>query len=217
MRLKKDDLERNRQEIPGAAQKLFRERGFDGVGVSDLMKAAGFTRGAFYNHFASRDQLAGEAAAAAFARSNAALAEALDKKGTGGWGDRGDRADNPPSVHSPHLTTPRSRGRNTPCLFDQVRAETRRAVGSTAAQDSAVRSPGRPRAVRTTCAAGCGAPRRVLVAEDGVREEGGDRTALIRPFAFSNPGIRLVVLAPAACDFAMRPRLLRFHRCNPGL
>jgi AcrR family transcriptional regulator len=116
MRLKKDDLERNRQEIPGAAQKLFRERGFDGVGVSDLMKAAGFTRGAFYNHFASRDQLAGEAAAAAFARSNAALAEALDKKGTGGWGDRGDRADNAPSVHSPHLTTPPSRGRNTPCV-----------------------------------------------------------------------------------------------------
>jgi hypothetical protein len=31
MRLKKDDLERNRQEIPGAAQKLFRERGFDGA------------------------------------------------------------------------------------------------------------------------------------------------------------------------------------------
>ena len=85
MRLKKDEAERNRQEILDVAEKLFRERGFDGVGVADLMKAAGFTHGGFYNHFTSKDQLAGQATAAAFARSNAALAESLDKGGAGGW------------------------------------------------------------------------------------------------------------------------------------
>jgi hypothetical protein len=30
--------------------------------------------------------------------------------------DNRDRADNAPSVHSPHLTTPPSQGRNTPCV-----------------------------------------------------------------------------------------------------
>jgi len=85
MRLTKDETERNRQEILDAAEKLFRERGFDGVGVADLMKAAGFTHGGFYNHFTSKDQLAGEATAAAFARSNAALAESLGKGSAGGW------------------------------------------------------------------------------------------------------------------------------------
>jgi TetR/AcrR family transcriptional regulator, transcriptional repressor for nem operon len=40
---------------------LFRERGFDGIGVADLMKAAGLTHGGFYGHFASKEDLAAEA------------------------------------------------------------------------------------------------------------------------------------------------------------
>jgi TetR/AcrR family transcriptional repressor of nem operon len=40
------------------AGRLFRERGFDGIGVADLMKSAGLTHGAFYNHFDSKDALA---------------------------------------------------------------------------------------------------------------------------------------------------------------
>ena len=44
--------------ILGVAGKLFRERGFDGIGVADLMKSAGLTHGAFYNHFESKDALA---------------------------------------------------------------------------------------------------------------------------------------------------------------
>ncbi len=42
------------------AGKLFRERGFDGIGVADLMKSAGLTHGAFYNHFESKDALASD-------------------------------------------------------------------------------------------------------------------------------------------------------------
>jgi hypothetical protein len=38
-----------------------REAGVDGVGVADLMKAAGLTHGGFYLHFTSRDELVAEA------------------------------------------------------------------------------------------------------------------------------------------------------------
>lgn len=47
----------NRQAIVAAAEKLFRERGVDAVGLAELMKAAGFTQGGFYNHFQSKDAL----------------------------------------------------------------------------------------------------------------------------------------------------------------
>jgi TetR/AcrR family transcriptional regulator, transcriptional repressor for nem operon len=47
----------NRQAIIDAAAKLFRERGVAAVGLNELMEAAGFTRGGFYNHFKSKDAL----------------------------------------------------------------------------------------------------------------------------------------------------------------
>jgi TetR/AcrR family transcriptional repressor of nem operon len=47
----------NRGAIVAAAEQLFRERGVDAVGLVELMKAAGFTRGGFYNHFRSKDAL----------------------------------------------------------------------------------------------------------------------------------------------------------------
>ena len=47
----------NRQAIIAAAEKLFRERGVDAVGLTELTKAAGFTQGGFYNHFKSKDAL----------------------------------------------------------------------------------------------------------------------------------------------------------------
>ncbi|MFM0157106.1 MULTISPECIES: TetR/AcrR family transcriptional regulator [Paraburkholderia] len=47
----------NRQAIIAAAERLFRERGVDGVGLTELTKAAGFTQGGFYNHFESKDAL----------------------------------------------------------------------------------------------------------------------------------------------------------------
>ncbi|ASL46349.1 HTH-type transcriptional repressor NemR [Burkholderia sp. AD24] len=47
----------NRRAIVAAAEKLFRERGVEGVGLAELMKTAGFTQGGFYNHFESKDAL----------------------------------------------------------------------------------------------------------------------------------------------------------------
>ena len=71
----------NRQAILSAAAMLYRERGFAGVGVADISRAAGFTHGGFYGRFASKQALAAEACAAAFAVSLPRLQASLDKHG----------------------------------------------------------------------------------------------------------------------------------------
>jgi len=50
----------HREQVLDAAGTLFRERGYDGVGVADIMKRAGMTHGGFYGHFASKEDLAAE-------------------------------------------------------------------------------------------------------------------------------------------------------------
>jgi TetR/AcrR family transcriptional repressor of nem operon len=58
-----------RRTILDASARLFRERGFKGVSVADLMGAAGLTHGGFYGHFDSKDALAAEACTLAFGES----------------------------------------------------------------------------------------------------------------------------------------------------
>ncbi len=77
MRLTKEQATENRQRIIETAGRLFRESGFNGVSVADLMKAAGFTHGGFYNHFPSKEALAASAALAGLQHSNATLTETL--------------------------------------------------------------------------------------------------------------------------------------------
>ncbi|MFC4070867.1 TetR/AcrR family transcriptional regulator [Actinoplanes subglobosus] len=57
----------NRERIVATAARLFRERGIAGVSVADVTAEAGLTHGGFYRHFASKDALAAEAVASAFA------------------------------------------------------------------------------------------------------------------------------------------------------
>ncbi|KRQ99136.1 hypothetical protein CQ10_04575 [Bradyrhizobium valentinum] len=66
MRITESQAQKNRQKVVARASKLFRESGFDGISVNDLMKAAGFTHGGFYNHFESKSALACEALDYAF-------------------------------------------------------------------------------------------------------------------------------------------------------
>ena len=66
VRITENQAQKNRQKVVAKASRLFREGGFDGISVNDLMKAAGFTHGGFYNHFESKDALAGEALDYAF-------------------------------------------------------------------------------------------------------------------------------------------------------
>jgi TetR/AcrR family transcriptional repressor of nem operon len=66
MRVSRDQAEKNRETVINVASQLFRERGFDGIGLKDLMEAAGLTQGAFYKQFASKDDLVAQASERAF-------------------------------------------------------------------------------------------------------------------------------------------------------
>jgi TetR/AcrR family transcriptional regulator, transcriptional repressor for nem operon len=71
MRITKEKRQENHERIVAIASEMFRERGFDGVGVADLMEKAGLTHGGFYNHFASKEALIAEASAKGFGDTSA--------------------------------------------------------------------------------------------------------------------------------------------------
>jgi TetR/AcrR family transcriptional repressor of nem operon len=77
MGVSKQKAAENRHAIIEASEKLFRTHGIHGVGLSALMKAAGFTQGGFYNHFPSKEALAAEVVASAMAKANADLEAAV--------------------------------------------------------------------------------------------------------------------------------------------
>lgn len=60
---------RTREHILESARRLFNQHGFELVSIDQVMKQAGLTRGGFYNHFASKDELYAEAMAS-FSRCN---------------------------------------------------------------------------------------------------------------------------------------------------
>lgn len=65
----REKAERHKAHVIDVAGILFRERGFNGIGVSDLMKSAGLTHGGFYANFASKDELCLQAFVAAIEKS----------------------------------------------------------------------------------------------------------------------------------------------------
>jgi TetR/AcrR family transcriptional regulator, transcriptional repressor for nem operon len=69
MKVSREQATYNRERIVEAAAQLFRERGFEGIGVADLMKEAGLTHGGFYGHFSSKEDLIAQASARALAHS----------------------------------------------------------------------------------------------------------------------------------------------------
>jgi TetR/AcrR family transcriptional regulator, transcriptional repressor for nem operon len=72
MRVSRIQAAENRQTVIEVASRLFREHGFDGIGLKDLMKGAGLTQGGFYKQFASKEDLAAQA-------SRRALESAFDR------------------------------------------------------------------------------------------------------------------------------------------
>ena len=71
MRVSREKAAEHRDRIIDAAGALFRAKGFGGIGVADIMKAADLTHGGFYGHFASKDDLVGEASRRIMARAAA--------------------------------------------------------------------------------------------------------------------------------------------------
>jgi TetR/AcrR family transcriptional regulator, transcriptional repressor for nem operon len=76
LRITSQQKEENRARIVAVASKLFRESGFDGIGVAELMKNAGMTHGGFYNHFDSKEELESAACDLAFEKAIARIAAA---------------------------------------------------------------------------------------------------------------------------------------------
>jgi len=73
-RSSKEQVASNRQRIVSVASELFRSRGYDAVGIADVMQAAGMTQGGFYKHFATKEALACEAWNAGFVNVDATWA-----------------------------------------------------------------------------------------------------------------------------------------------
>jgi TetR/AcrR family transcriptional regulator, transcriptional repressor for nem operon len=55
-RYKAEQKEQTRERIIAAAGRSFRKGGYSGIGVDGLAKEAGVTSGAFYGHFASKEE-----------------------------------------------------------------------------------------------------------------------------------------------------------------
>ena len=81
MRVSREEAAKSRERIIEVAAKMFRERGFDGIGVADLMKSAGLTHGGFYGHFASKEDLMAQACSRAMEGSQDTLHQLAERGG----------------------------------------------------------------------------------------------------------------------------------------
>ncbi len=68
-----------RARLLSAAGDVFAERGFHGASVEDICERAGFTRGAFYSNFVSKDELVLELSARHTAQVVARIRDAADR------------------------------------------------------------------------------------------------------------------------------------------
>lgn len=79
MRVSRDQAKANRTATVAAAANLFRELGYDGIGIAGLMEAVGQTHGAFYKQFGSKDDLFAQAIGQAAEDTEAIQARQLAK------------------------------------------------------------------------------------------------------------------------------------------
>ena len=77
MRVSRVQAAENRETVINVASRLFREHGFDGIGLKDLMKGAGLTQGAFYKQFASKEDLAARASGRALESASRRWSDAI--------------------------------------------------------------------------------------------------------------------------------------------
>jgi TetR/AcrR family transcriptional repressor of nem operon len=116
MRVSREKAAENRERIIEAAGALFRTKGFSGIGVADIMKAANLTHGGFYGHFDSKDDLVAQA-------SRRALARAATN-----WGKTvADTPDEPFAALLEHYLSPRHRDEpGQGCVFAALGADAAR-------------------------------------------------------------------------------------------
>jgi TetR/AcrR family transcriptional regulator, transcriptional repressor for nem operon len=73
MRITQEEAAENKAKIIAAAASRFREKGFDGISLADLLREVGLTHGGFYNHFRSKEELEAAACQLAFDKSASKL------------------------------------------------------------------------------------------------------------------------------------------------
>lgn len=106
----------SRHAIVQSAAKLFRERGFDGVTVAEIMEGAGLTHGGFPRHFSSKDELLEEALADVFhANAREPFLPANDLK----------------TLANAYLSTDHRNAPGSGCVFAALGTEMARASSST--------------------------------------------------------------------------------------
>ena len=71
-------LEHTREVLLDAAQQVFVQRGFDGAALDDIADCAGYTRGAIYSHFGSKEELFLQVNRRCLNRYLAELAQVID-------------------------------------------------------------------------------------------------------------------------------------------
>lgn len=108
----------NRDRIIAAAAVAFRERGFDGIGVAEIMRLVGLTHGGFYGHFASKEELMALACHRAVDDMLAA------------WRDRiaDDPGDPVASIAAPYLSAGHRDAPGTGCLMAALGPDAARAA-----------------------------------------------------------------------------------------
>jgi TetR/AcrR family transcriptional repressor of nem operon len=75
----REQAQQNRERVVHTAAQLFRERGFAGVGIADLMTQAGLTQGGFYANFSSKEHLMAEAIGKAADQMDGVWRELMDQ------------------------------------------------------------------------------------------------------------------------------------------
>ena len=119
MRVSNQQAAENRQRVIEVSSRQFRQNGFDGIGIADLMKSAGMTHGGFYKQFKSKDNLIEEACAAAI-EENLQFWEQASGVGDGA---------NLESLFAAYLSPTHSKSRDTGCLLAALGADAPRSSG----------------------------------------------------------------------------------------
>lgn len=71
-----------RQELLAASEKLFCQQGYEKTSVQDILTATGMSKGGFYHHFASKEEVLSDLCTRRAERAAAFTAEALNNAGT---------------------------------------------------------------------------------------------------------------------------------------
>jgi TetR/AcrR family transcriptional regulator, transcriptional repressor for nem operon len=81
MKVSEEKSAADRQALLGAAARLIRERGYNGVGVAEISRSAGVTQGSLYSHFRSKSELAAEALRQTFEKGQVSMIRLIEAEG----------------------------------------------------------------------------------------------------------------------------------------